>query len=465
MTFAATIESVRQHQIPDWYHDAKFGIFIHWGLYSVPGWAPLSGDISQTIKELGPEYWFASNSYAEWYLNSMKFENGPTRKYHDATYGPDFAYEDFAPHFNEAVKNWNPEDMAALFQRAGARYTVLTTKHHDGFTLWPSAHPCPTRPGYQASRDVTGELSSAVRARGLRMGLYYSGGLDWAVSEARVENLRDVWGTIVQTPEFVAYSTAHWRELIDRYQPSIMWNDIGAPWAMDLPELFAYYYNQVPDGVINDRFGQTMPVMKENGGIEGHPVGVHYDYVTPEYASFETRQTQKWETTRGIGHSFGYNRDEGDDQLLALPALVHLFVDIVSKNGNLLLNVGPMADGTIPANQRERLEEFGRWLDVNGEGMFGTRPWSTAESETTDGLGVRFTTQGEAVYATLLGTPGERKISIVGLGANLNTSCQLLGQASVLPWQQDGDNLTITLPEQLPDSPAHSLKLMAVSVP
>jgi alpha-L-fucosidase len=463
MAFEATIESIRQHQVPDWYHDAKFGIFIHWGLYSVPGWAPLSGNISKSIKELGPEYWFASNSYAEWYLNSLKFENGPTRRYHDKTYGASFSYDDFAPQFNEAVKNWNPDDMAALFQRVGARYAVLTTKHHDGFTLWPSAYPCPSKPGYQASRDVTGELSAAVRARGMRMGLYYSGGLDWAFNETRIGNLRDVWGTIVQTPEFVTYSTAHWKELIDRYKPSIMWNDIGAPVEMDVPELFAYYYNRVPDGVINDRFGQTMPIMKEGGGIEGHPVGVHYDYVTPEYASFETTQTQKWETTRGIGHSFGYNRDEGDDQLLAFPALVHLFVDIVSKNGNLLLNVGPMSDGTIPANQRKRLEDFGRWLDVNGEAMFGTRPWTRAESTTTDGLDVRFTMQGDAVYATLLGTPTKRTISIVGLGGNLNTSCQLLGHAGVLPWQQDGDNLTIMLPADLPALPAHSLKLLSVS--
>jgi alpha-L-fucosidase len=460
MMFEPNLESLAQHQVPDWFHDSKLGIFIHWGLFSVPGWAPLAGDISQSNKELGWKHWFENNSYAEWYLNSLKFENGPTRKFHSETYGPDFAYDDFAPQFNEAVQAWNPDEWADLFQKIGARYVVLTTKHHDGFNLWPTNHPCPRKPGYQASRDLVGELTDAVRAQGLRMGLYYSGGLDWSFNEARIEDIRDVWGTIVQEPEFVEYSVNHWRELIDRYHPALMWNDIGYPVAADLPELFAYYYNNVPDGVINDRFRQGGADAVQPGSL---PRGPHYDFITPEYTSFDQIQDLKWESCRGIGHSFGYNRAEGDDQLLSLTALIHLFVDIVSKNGNLLLNIGPMADGTIPQNQRERLESFGAWLDVNGEAIFGTRPWVKAESQTTDGLGVRFTRQGEAVYASILGTPVSRKISITGLHADISTSVQLLGSAGVLHWQQEGDNLTITLPDELPDAPAHCLKLLGVS--
>jgi alpha-L-fucosidase len=464
MAFEPSLESLAQHRVPEWYHDSKLGIFIHWGLYSVPGWAPLAGDISQSIQQHGWKYWFENNSYAEWYLNTLKFEDSPTRRFHHETYGPDFAYDDFVPPFNEAVKGWNPHDWAALFQKIGARYVVLTTKHHDGFNLWPTNHPCPRKPGYQASRDLVGELTDAVRARGLRMGLYYSGGLDWSFNAARIEDIRDVWGTIVQEPEFVEYSLAHWRELIDRYQPSLMWNDIGYPAAADLPELFAYYYNNVPDGVINDRFRQGMPERPlADGGPDTMPGGQHYDFITPEYTSFGQIQEKKWETCRGIGHSFGYNRAEGDDQLLSLTALVHLFIDIVSKNGNLLLNVGPMADGTIPQNQRERLESFGQWLDVNGEALFGTRPWVKAESETTEGLGVRFTQQGAAVYASLLGTPGRQQISIAGLRADSSTTVQLLGRAEVLRWQQDGDHLTIMLPDTLPDAPAHCLKLLSVS--
>ena len=460
MTFEPTLDSVRQHQMPAWFDDAKLGIFIHWGLFSVPGWAPLAGDISEATEKQGWEHWFESNSYAEWYLNSLKFENGPTRQYHTDTYGTDFGYDDFVPQFNEAVQRWNPDNMAALFQQVGARYVVLTTKHHDGFTLWPTQHPCPRKPDYFTTRDLTGELTNAVRARGMRMGLYYSGGLDWAFNEARIQDRQDVRGTIVQEPEFVEYSLAHWRELIDRYQPSVMWNDIGFPAAPDLGELFAYYYNHTPDGVINNRFTQAV---QPGSGAETEYVNPHYDFVTPEYAQFDEVQQQKWESCRGIGHSFGYNHAEGNDQLIATQALIHMFVDIVSKNGNLLLNIGPMADGTIPQNQRERLETLGTWLDTNGEAIFGTRPWGKAQSQTTDGIGVRFTQQGNAVYATLLGTPASRQVSIEGMRADENTTAQLLGHAAVLDWQQDGPNLTVTLPDNLPDSVAHSLKFTSVT--
>ncbi len=463
MTFQPTLDSVRQHQVPDWYHDGKLGIFVHWGLFSVPGYAPLAGDISSTSKDISWRHWFENNSYAEWYLNSMKFEHGPTGEYHRATYGPNFTYDDFAPQFDAATAQWDPSAWADLFQKIGARYVVLTTKHHDGFTLWPPTRQSPRKPDYHTSRDLVGALTEAVRARGLRMGLYYSGGLDWAFEERVIADLSDVSGTIVQTPEFVQYSVNHWKELIDRYQPSVLWNDIGYPVNADLGELFAYYYNHVPDGVINDRWSQGAIESDIISNPENAHRGPHYDFITPEYSSFRETQTRKWEGTRGIGHSFGYNRNEGDAQLLGRDELIHLFVDVVSKNGNLLLNVGPMADGTIPENQRLRLESLGAWLDVNGEAIFGTRPWVKAESKASDGLEVRFTKQGGAVYATLLGTPTSREVGIDGLRANLNTTVQLLGSAEVLHWTQDGDRLTVTLPDHLAESAAHTLKLTSVT--
>ena len=218
----------------------------------------------------------------------------------------------------------------------------------------------------------------------------------------------------MQTPEFVEYSVAHWKELIDRYQPSIMWNDIGYPAAADLGELFAYYYNSVPEGVINDRFTQSREQRRKEGGKLLVPHGPHFDYITPEYATFDEIQDVKWECCRGIGHSFGYNRNEGDEQLLAEDELIHMFVDIVSKNGNLLLNVGPMADGAIPNNQAERLRGLGRWLDRNGAAIFDTRPWTRADGATTQGLDLRFTKADDTLYVTLLGTPAESEIAIDG---------------------------------------------------
>ncbi len=459
MTYEPTIESVRRHQVPDWYMGAKLGIFIHWGLYSLPAWAPHGGDIGEVFQSGDMSAWFSNNSYAEWYLNTLKFADSPTRAWHNQHYGDRFAYDDFAPGFNSALKRWKPAEMAALFAEANARYVVLTTKHHDGFTLWQSDHPCPHKPGYHTQRDVVGELTEAVRERGLRMGLYYSGGLDWAFNEARIEEIADVWGTIVQTPEFVEYSLAHWRELIDRYQPSLMWNDIGYPAAADLGELFAYYYNTVTDGVINDRFTQAWNMTPKEGEPLAPPRGPHYDYITPEYATFDEIQELKWECCRGIGHSFGYNRNEGDEQLLSEDELIHMFVDIVSKNGNLLLNVGPMADGTIPANQADVLRALGRWLDVNGAAIFDTRPWQRADGKASGGLDIRFTAGDAALYATMLGTPIQSELVIEAVQAPADARIRLLGADGDLSWRQTGADLRINLPETLPVSPAHSLEI------
>ncbi len=459
MTYEATMESVRRHRVPQWYHDAKLGIFIHWGLYSVPAWAPAGGDIGEVFQSGDMSQWFRNNSYAEWYMNTLKFEDSPTRAWHNKQYGEGFDYDDFAPAFNSVLRRWNPNEMASLFAEVKARYVVLTTKHHDGFTLWNSDIPNPRKPNYCTRRDVVGDLTEAIRAQGMKMALYYSGGLDWAFNEARVELIEDVWGTIVQTPEFVEYSVAHWKELIDRYQPSIMWNDIGYPAAADLGDLFAYYYNSVPDGLINDRFTQDRESRPKRGEPMTVPRGPHYDYITPEYATFDDIQEGKWECCRGIGHSFGYNRAEGDEELLAEDALIHMFVDIVSKNGNLLLNVGPRADGSIPENQAERLRSLGRWLDRNGEAIFATRPWRRAEGQANDGMDIRFTRNDEALYATLLGQPRGSQLRIESLEAPGDACAQLLGEPGDLSWRQAGGDLVIELPEALPASPAHSIAI------
>ena len=459
MAFEPTIESVRTHDVPDWYMNAKLGIFVHWGLYSVPAWAPQGGDIGEVFQSGDMSGWFRNNSYAEWYLNTLKFGDSPTREFHNRNYGANFAYDDFAAEFNAAVANWDASEMAGLFKGANARYVVLTTKHHDGFLLWNSDIPCPHKPDYLSRRDLVGDLTTAVRDQSMRMALYYSGGLDWSWNEKRISDVRDVWQTIVQEPKFVDYSVAHWKELIDRYQPSIMWNDIGYPKAADIGELFAYYYNSVPEGVINDRFTQARDPLPKTGEPLSTPRGPHYDFITPEYATFDDIQELKWECCRGIGHSFGYNRDEGDERLLAEDALIHMFVDIVSKNGNLLLNVGPRADGSIPENQAQRLLTLGSWLDRNGEAIFDTRPWRRASGKTTQGLDLRFTATDEAIFVTLLGTPSESEITVEGLEASAGTTIQLLSNDADLTWSQRGADLAIQLPQNLPLAHAHSLKL------
>jgi len=427
MQYEPTLKSIRQHPVPDWFHDAKLGIFIHWGLYSVPAWAPLTGELGKVIAEEGWAGWFARNPYAEWYMNSMRIEGSPTQRYHVETYGADFAYHDFIPIFNRAIQNWNPALWADLFQQVGARYVVLTTKHHDGFLLWPSKHPNPFWEHYHAQRDLVGELSEAVRARGLKMGLYYSGGIDWTFNDLVIRDLGDLFAAVPQNDDYVAYANAHWRELIDRYLPSVMWNDIGYPARANLPALFAYYYNAVPDGVINDRFTQirmpgnrlvrtwfkmAMPLLmrlflKKGGGM---PNAAHFDFKTPEYASYDQVVKIKWEATRGIGYSFGYNRNEGDNHYLSVQELIRSFVDIVSKNGNLLLNVGPTADGIIPEMQRERLLGLGNWLRVNGEAIYGTRPGPFQGLE-----GCRSTAKGNKIYLHVFDWPADGQITVPSL--------------------------------------------------
>jgi len=461
MPYEPNLESLKQHPLPEWYDNAKLGIFIHWGLFSVPGWAPLTGELTEVAAIQGWPAVFGRNPYAEWYLNSLRIEGSPTHQYHLQTYGQGFSYDDFVSKFDEACRAWNPDEWAELFQRIGARYVVLVTKHHDGFLLWPSGRTSPYKTNYRSRRDLVGELTAAVRRRGMYMGFYYSGGLDWSFNQTPITDRPHVYDTIVQTPEFIDYVDYHWRELIDRYRPSILWNDIGYPLAAPLLELLAYYYNAMPDGVVNDRFGQiTSQDLPQHEEVLRNPERGHFDFTTPEYSSYNRIVDKKWEATRGIGFSFGYNRAEGSTSYLAADKAIHMFVDIVSKNGNFLLNVGPMADGTIPELQVRCLEGLGQWLAVNGEAIFETRPWVRAEGDTRESIPVRFTHKPDTLYATLLGSPPGLRISFQSLQAAPRMTVQLLGHAAPLTWQQAGNDLIVTLPPNLPEAAAHAFKMM-----
>ena len=437
--------SIRTHRVPDWYHDAKLGIFVHWGLFSVPAWATPVGEFGT----VGWDRWFANNPYSEWYLNTLRINGSPTFEHHRATYGSGFDYMDFAEEFNSQTRRWDPFAMARLFGDSGARYVVLTSKHHDGFTLWPSRVENPHLPPARRSseRDLVGELTDAVRGRGLRMGLYYSGGLDWSFNPTPITSQELVGGTINHTPEFAAYADAHWRELRERYDPIVLWNDIGYPEQADLAAIVADFYNDHPDGLINDRFGTRKP----------DSIRRHHDFTTPEYAQLDEITPYKWESCRGLGYSFGYNRAETADHTISEPELIHLLCDIVSKNGNLLLNVGPRADGSIPQIQAERLRALGAWLERNGEAIFGTRPWVRAAGETGDGMAVRFTAKGDSVYAVVLGQPGREGISLqLNLPGRLRDAA-LLGSSGAAASYENG-RLLLRPSIPLPDSPAHALR-------
>ncbi|MXX67163.1 MAG: alpha-L-fucosidase, partial [Chloroflexi bacterium] len=249
--FEPNWESIRMHRVPDWYHDAKLGIFVHWGLFSVPAWATPVGEFGT----VDWDRWFANNPYSEWYLNTLRIEGSPTFEHHRATFGDGFDYMDFAEEFNARTRRWDPLAMAKLFKSSGAGYVVLTSKHHDGFTLWPSRVENPHLPPDRrcSERDLVGELTDAVRGLGLRMGLYYSGGLDWSFNPTPIKSQELVGATINHTPEFAAYADAHWRELRERYDPIILWNDIGYPEQADLAAIVADFSYDHPDGLINAR--------------------------------------------------------------------------------------------------------------------------------------------------------------------------------------------------------------------
>jgi alpha-L-fucosidase len=478
--YEPTWESVSSHPLPGWYDDAKFGIFLHWGLYSVPGWAPQVADIQSLLLHEGPSHMLRNNPYAEWYRNTMQIEGSPTQLHHRETYG-DAPYDDFIPAFDAGAGSADLDALAELCRVGGARYVVLTTKHHEGFTLWPSALNHPAKGRYHAQRDLVGDLTEAVRSRGMRMGLYYSGGYDWPYNDAVMTHAADALLATPPSPAYREYATAHVRELIDLYRPSVLWNDISWPAGGNLAELFAHYYNEVDDGVVNDRWTestiQRSPVVErllEGAGavVEAlwrfipdsrksltFPAAHHYDFRTPEYASFDSIKQKKWEATRGVGHSFGANRNERPEDIVTVTELVRSFVDIVAKNGNLLLGIGPAADGSIPPEQQVPVRGLGAWLADNGEAIFESRPWEIADGTTSDGTPVRFTRGREAIYAVLVGSPGDRRLQLrdVEVGGELD-EVSVLGVDGV-EWTVADGRLTVTLPERLPISPAHTIRL------
>ncbi len=335
---SASWETLRARPYPAWFTDAKLGIFIHWGVYSVPAYS-------------GPE------DYAEWFYRGLQTGDSLRIRFMRDRYGGDFRYEDFAPLFRAEL--FDPDEWAELFRRSGARYVVLVSKHHDGYALWPSAYArgwnsVDVGPG----RDLVGDLTEAVRAVGLRMGLYYSLG-EWTNELHR-------WYT--DPPESIGpYVDRHmvpqFKELVEAYRPDLIFSDgewLNSAEQLRSRDMIGWYFDAIgPDAVVNDRWGA------------GSDIG----FRTPEYSAGIQMTDRPWAEVRGVGRSFGYKRNEKLDAYMTPEALVHFFAASVAGGGGMILNVGPKADGQIPLLQQERLSQLGRWLAVNGEAIYGSRPW------------------------------------------------------------------------------------------
>jgi alpha-L-fucosidase len=333
-----TWEELRARPFPAWFLDAKLGIFVHWGVYSVPAFS-------------------GAEDYAEWFVRGLQVGDTLRIRFLRENYGPGFRYRDFAPLFRAEL--FDPVAWAELFRKAGARYVVLVSKHHDGYALWPSRYS----PGWNSAEvgpggDLVGDLTAAVRGAGLRMGLYYSLA-EWNHPLHRwYTDPPDSIGRYVRE-----YMIPQFRELVTRYRPTVLFSDgewLNTAEQWHARELIGWYFQKVgPDAVVNDRWGA------------GSDIG----FKTPEYSAGLELTERPWAEVRGLGRSFGLNRNETLQAYLTPDELVRAFARAVAAGGGMILNVGPRADGQIPLLQQERLLQLGEWLTVNGEAIFGTRTW------------------------------------------------------------------------------------------
>ena len=448
--YAADWNSLKGYQVPEWFKDAKFGIFIHWGVYSVPAYI------------------------YEWYPRHMYRQGSPEFKHHVATYGTQdkFGYKDFIPMFK--AEKWDPVAWVDLFKKAGARYVVPVAEHHDGFAMYKTALSKWNAAEMGPKRDVVGELAAEIKKQGLIFGLSSHRIEHWWMmgegtkfnSDVADPKYADFYGPAkvydpfnkaaqkdrpVMTPEFMNDWLMRCTELADKYKPQLFWFD----WWIEQPELepyrksFAsYYYNKGLEWnkgvVINYKNDVSFPEGTAVFDMErGKLSGVH---------------ALPWQTDDAIGNrSWGYA--EGNTFKDARYVVTNL-IDIVSKNGNLLLNIGPRADGTITDAETQTLLGTGKWLAVNGEAIYGTRPWKIyGEGPTESASGqfadqkkpftaadIRFTTKGDALYAITLGLP-TAPLNIASLsakaGAGKVSSVVLLGSSEVVSWSQKSGGLAI----------------------
>ncbi len=340
-TVEPTWQSLNQRPYPQWFSDAKLGIFIHWGLYSVPAYAGKEG-------------------YGEWFYRGLMTGDADRRRimslYADTSLPVIEQYKTLTRLWHAEL--WNPQEWARMFRNSGAQYVLLVTKHHDGYSLWDD----PYQPQWNSTmsgphRNIVEELTAAVRHEGLRMGFYYSLP-EWT-------HPRHIW---MEDPDSAIadyvdnYMVPQFKTLVSRYKPDAIFADgdwQNTPEQFHSQELISWYYNLVgPDAIVNDRWGR----------------GTQHGFKTPEYSDGISIADRPWAECRGIGRSFGLNRNEDLDNYLTDRQLIQHFCELVASGGGLTLNVGPAADGTIPLIQQERLRALGRWLQVNGEAIYGTQP-------------------------------------------------------------------------------------------
>lgn len=426
MTYRADPDSLAGHPVPAWWRDAKLGVMITWGLYSVPAFAPPGTDVVTLLRER-PDDALKYTPYAEWYENSLKFADGPTARQHLLRYG-DRPYAAFRSAFEAGLVGWSADAIADLIADSGARYVVPVTKHHDSYCLWPTGFRNPLRgSNWHAPRDLIGELGRASRARGLRYGVYYSAGLDWTLNPEPIASLGEMRASLPAGDVARAMMRTHYAELIAANDPDILWNDIGYPDAEDLWALLADFYNGRADRLVNDRFQLpteghaamadpaaraafnrgVSDALKTPGFAFAPDLPPVFDHRTPEYAVSGGMGDTAWETVRGIGHSFGHNAAETAADHMSGAALIAMFLRVVGNGGNLLINIGPRADGSVPPEQAGPLAELGRFLRANGDAIYGSRPEASLPAVDAGAARVMAVAVGRRRFALVAGPAAE----------------------------------------------------------
>jgi alpha-L-fucosidase len=468
--FASTWESLSKYQCPEWYKDTKFGIFIHWGVYSVPA--------------------FGSEWYPHWMYRDTLVWGSNYYQHHVTTYGtPDkFGYKDFIPMFK--AEKFNADQWVDVFRKSGAKYIVPVAEHHDGFAMYNTGLSRWNAFNMGPKRDIIGELADACRKQGLIFGLsshriehwFYMGEGRAINSDVNNPDFADFYGPatffnpfnpkdrVPMSTEFMNDWLLRCTELVDKYHPQVFWFDwyIGQPELEPYRKTFAaYYYNHAI------QWGKEVVI---NYKDQAYPENIAVFDI--ERGSSNATKKYPWQTDTSIGKkSWGYI--EGEENKTP-NEIIDALIDIVSKNGNLLLNIGPESDGTITSEQVDVLLAIGKWLDINGEGIYKTRPWEIAEegpNKAAEGtfaesyavnytaLDIRFTSKGNVVYAFCLDIPKEKKISISSLGIKANSSIkiksiELLGSTEKIKWVQKDEALVIDSPSIMPCENAIGFKII-----
>ncbi|XP_053377585.1 alpha-L-fucosidase-like isoform X4 [Mercenaria mercenaria] len=399
-------ESIDSRPLPAWYDESKIGIFIHWGVFSVPG------------------------LLSEWFWYYWKTKNSPKAvQFIKDNYKPDWTYQDFAKEFSAEL--FYPDEWADIFNASGARYVVLTSKHHEGYTNWPSKHSFSWNSmDVGPNRDLVGSLADSIRKNtDMHFGLYHSL-FEWynpLYLQDKANNFK--------TNEFVKFKTLpELYEIVKAYKPDVIWSD-GDWEAKDVywnsTEFLAWLYNDSPvkDTVVtNDRWGS---------GIACH----HGGYFTcNDRYNPGVLQKRKWENCMTIDkRSWGYRRDAKIADILTMEELITTLVETVSCGGNILINVGPTHDGRIVPVFEERLRSLGKWLNVNGEAIYSSKPWIHQNDTVTPG--VWYTTknskkEGLAVYAIVLKWPTSDSLYLASPTPTPSTRVTLLGYPTPISWQK-----------------------------